>query len=43
MENLFNFGFLTGIAIVLAFLADTILAPAIMLLMARHIYKDTKY
>jgi predicted RND superfamily exporter protein len=43
MENLFNFGFLTGIAIMLAFFADTILAPAIMLLMVRHIYKDTKH
>jgi len=43
MDNLFNFGFLTGIAILLAFFADTILAPAIMLLMVRHVYKDTKY
>ncbi len=43
MENLFNFGFLTGVAILLAFLADAILAPALMLLMVRHVYKDTKY
>jgi predicted RND superfamily exporter protein len=43
MANLFNFGFLTGIAILMAFFADTILAPALMLIMVRHVYKDTKH
>jgi predicted RND superfamily exporter protein len=35
MENLFNFGFLTGLTIILAFLADVVLAPALMTLVAR--------
>jgi hypothetical protein len=34
MSNLFYFGLLTGITIVLAFLADLILAPALMALLA---------
>ena len=32
LSNLFYFGFLTGLAIVLAFLADVILAPALLAL-----------
>jgi predicted RND superfamily exporter protein len=35
MNNLFNFGFLTGLTIILAFLADVILVPALMTLVAR--------
>ena len=35
MENLFYFGFLTGLTIILAFLADVILAPALITLVAR--------
>ncbi|MGK7346546.1 MAG: efflux RND transporter permease subunit [Candidatus Nitrospinota bacterium M3_3B_026] len=35
MNNLFNFGLLTGLAIVTALLADFLLAPALMTLMAR--------
>jgi predicted RND superfamily exporter protein len=34
MENLFNFGFLTGLTIILAFLADVILAPALLTFVA---------
>ncbi len=33
MENLFYFGLLTGITLILAFLADALLAPALMVLM----------
>jgi len=35
MHNLFYFGLLTGLTIILAFLADIILAPALMMLVAR--------
>ena len=35
MHNLFYFGLLTGLTIILAFLADVILAPALMMLVAR--------
>jgi hypothetical protein len=35
MHNLFYFGLLTGLTIILAFLADLILAPALMMLVAR--------
>jgi predicted RND superfamily exporter protein len=35
MNNLFYFGLLTGLTIILAFLADVILAPALMMLVAR--------
>ena len=35
MTNLFYFGLLTGITIIIAFLADVILAPALMVLIAR--------
>jgi predicted RND superfamily exporter protein len=36
MRNLFYFGMLTGITILLAFLADLLLAPALMTLVARR-------
>ena len=36
MDNLFYFGFLTGFTIILAFLADLILAPALLTLVARR-------
>ena len=35
MTNLFYFGLLTGVTIIIAFLADVILAPALMVLIAR--------
>jgi predicted RND superfamily exporter protein len=35
MNNLFYFGLLTGLTIILAFLADVVLAPALMVLVAR--------
>jgi predicted RND superfamily exporter protein len=35
MSNLFYFGFLTGLTIIMAFLADVILAPALITLVAR--------
>lgn len=35
MNNLFNFGLLTGIAILIAFLADAILSPALVTLFAK--------
>jgi predicted RND superfamily exporter protein len=35
MNNLFYFGLLTGLTIILAFLADVILAPALLVLVAR--------
>jgi predicted RND superfamily exporter protein len=35
MTNLFYFGFLTGFTIIMAFLADVILAPALITLVAR--------
>jgi len=35
MKNLLNFGFLTGLTIILAFLADVILAPALLTLFLR--------
>jgi predicted RND superfamily exporter protein len=35
MRNLLNFGFLTGLTIILAFLADLILAPALLTLVVR--------
>jgi Na+-transporting methylmalonyl-CoA/oxaloacetate decarboxylase gamma subunit len=44
MTNLFYFGLLTGITIILAFLADLILAPALMSLLARrmmHWHRET--
>jgi len=36
MVNLFNFGLLTGSCIALAFLSDVLLAPALVILKARH-------
>jgi uncharacterized membrane protein YdfJ with MMPL/SSD domain len=39
MANLFYFGLLTGITIILAFLADLILAPALMALLAGRMMK----
>ena len=35
MKNLFNFGLLTGSTILIAFLADIVLAPALMVLVTR--------
>ncbi|MFQ5512904.1 MAG: RND family transporter [Myxococcota bacterium] len=35
MRSTFNFGFLTGLALALAFLADVLLAPALMMLVTR--------
>ena len=40
MHNLFNFGLLTGVCIILAFLADVLLAPALMTLLMR--WKERK-
>jgi len=39
MANLLNFGMLTGFAILVAFLADTLLGPALMILLVRHVYE----
>jgi len=36
MSNMFNFGLLTGLAIIVALLADFFLGPALMVLMTRH-------
>jgi len=36
MTHLFNFGLLTGMAIIVALLADFLLAPALMVLITRH-------
>jgi hypothetical protein len=36
MNNLYNFGLLTGITIIMALIADFFLAPAIMTLVTRH-------
>jgi predicted RND superfamily exporter protein len=39
MRSLFHFGLLTGITIVVAFLADLLLAPALMSILARFVTK----
>ena len=36
MSNMFNFGLLTGLAIIVALLADFFLCPALMVLITRH-------
>ena len=36
MSNMFNFGLLTGLAIIVALLADFFLGPALMVLITRH-------
>jgi len=35
LKNLFNFGFLTSLTLALAFAADVLLAPALMVLVTR--------
>jgi len=40
MNNLFNFGLLTGLAMILAFLADVLLSPALLTVLDRHPEED---
>ncbi len=41
MNNVFNFGLLTGVALILALLADFLLAPALLVLVTRTSYGRT--